>query len=440
MLTRLRVKNFRLLRDVTIDLGEVTVLIGPNSAGKSTVLEVLDFLARCASGKLEDAVAAHGGMESIRTIGVQEPVVIETTWSLVAGVAPMQRRSWNLMWTFSLDRAQNGAPLVRHETLIDRANVVKPRSIVHMTADGKRFVEADADGEDPTEVLTTNDLAFHALRDPTRYPALHLLSMIVGQIRVLGSVTAAPLWARPEAGASARDSLVLAPAPYLGRQGLGLANTLYDLSTNHASAWSSLEQALRGEFPFVKRIVFPADPGGGKIAFAVEDERFPERKIYASEVSDGMIAFLVLLVAMLQPHQLGVLGLDEPDANVHPSALRRLLEIAQRPHERRHLVIVTHSSAVLDELRAPWEQLRVVESTRDGAVVRTLDAEALAAWRDHYALSELRRRGQIDASNASYASKRTTESEGQVAEPARNGSPVPAAPKKATPKGRAKGR
>ncbi len=266
--------------------------------------------------------------------------------------------------------------------------------------------------------------------------------MLVSEIRVLGSVTAAPLWARPEAGASARDSLVLAPIPFLGRQGLGLANTLYDLSMNHASAWSSLEQALRGEFPFVKRIVFPADPGGGKISFAVEDERFPDRKIYASELSDGMIAFLVLLVAMLQPKQLAVLGLDEPDANVHPSALRRLLEIAQRPHELRRLVIVTHSNAVLDELREPGKQIRVVESSRDGAVVRTLDAEALAAWRDRYALSDLRRRGQIDESNASYASKRATDADAPVAvaEPARNGSPVPTTPKKTAPTGRPKGR
>jgi predicted ATPase len=176
MLTRLRVKNFRLLRDVTIDLDPgVTVLIGPNSAGKSTILEVLDFLARCASGKLEDAVVAHGGMESIRTIGVREPVVIQTSWSFSTGADPAaeRRRGWNLDWAFSLDRAQHGAPLVRSESLLDRINKDAPRSIVHMAPDGKRLVEADAEGEEPTEVVNPNDLAFQALRDPARYPALH---------------------------------------------------------------------------------------------------------------------------------------------------------------------------------------------------------------------------------------------------------------------------
>jgi len=143
--------------------------------------------------------------------------------------------------------------------------------------------------------------------------------------------------------------------------------------------------------------------------------------------------------------------LDEPDANIHPSALRRLLEIAQRHHAKRRLVIVTHSNAVLDELREPAKQIRVVEASRDGAVVRTLDAEALAAWRDRYALSELRRRGQLDESNANYASRRTTdaevvpsrrttETEVAVAAPSRNGSRNPAVPKKTARTEKRKGR
>jgi predicted ATPase len=440
MLTRLRVKNFRLLRDVTIDLGPLTVLIGPNSAGKSTVLEVLDFIARCTGGTLQDAVAAHGGMDSIRTIGVREPVEIKTTWEFRSGIRTPELHDWKLRWAFSLDRAQNGVALVRHETLIDASGTGAPLSIVSTTPDGKRLVVPDDFGEDPVEVSTPGSLALHDLRDRLRYPALYDLALVASRTRVLGSITAAPGWARPEAGASARDSLVLAPDEHLGRQGIGLANALYNLSMSHGTAWSVLEQTLRGEFPFVKRVVFPPDAGGGKISFAIEDERFPDRKVYASELSDGMIAFLILLVAVLQPNQLGVLGLDEPDANIHPSALRRLLEIAQRPHDKRRVVIVTHSSAVLDELRDPAAQIRIVEASREGAVIRTLDAEALAAWRDRYTLSDLRRRGQLDESNTSYASRRVTEAELPVAAPAPNGTYSSPKRKKSTSKSRPKGR
>jgi predicted ATPase len=185
---------------------------------------------------------------------------------------------------------------------------------------------------------------------------------------------------------------------------LGLANVLYTISTDHAEAWQDLEAAFRAEFPFVRRIVFPADVGGSKIAFAVEDKRFSGRKIFASEMSDGMITYLCLLASVLQPHQLGVLGLDEPDANLHPSALRRLMSLAQQPHGKRGLVLVTHSNALLDELREPAKSIRIVESTEGGARVRTLDAAALEAWRKDYSLSEMRRTGLLDAANSAYGS------------------------------------
>ena len=44
MLTELTVKNFRCLRDVTVPLKPLTVLIGPNDSGKSTLLAVMDLL------------------------------------------------------------------------------------------------------------------------------------------------------------------------------------------------------------------------------------------------------------------------------------------------------------------------------------------------------------------------------------------------------------
>ena len=41
MLTRLRIRNFKLFDDVELELGERVVLIGPNNAGKTTALQAL---------------------------------------------------------------------------------------------------------------------------------------------------------------------------------------------------------------------------------------------------------------------------------------------------------------------------------------------------------------------------------------------------------------
>ncbi|HZF47202.1 MAG TPA: AAA family ATPase [Polyangiaceae bacterium] len=404
MLQRLRIKNFKLLRDVELELERdiPSVLIGPNASGKSTVIEVLDFLARCATDGLEPALVAHGGMSAIRTAGVREPIELASTWNISTPSAAGTKRRWSLRWTLTLDAGPSGQVVIRSESLHDGDRVLLS------TADnGSRAVVDELEPEKPpVPINLAHALGFHVLVDPNRYPGLWLLRRVLSEIRVLGAMASAPPWARASTErASARDSLVISTQAFVGREGIGLATALYNLQTDHGDAWERLHRAFRAEFPFVKRIIFPPDPGGSRIAFALEDERFPGRRIYASEMSDGMIVYLSLLSMILHPDQEAVLALDEPDAHLHPSAVRRLLALAHEKHSRRRLLIVTHSNALLDELRDPAASIRIVESTRTGARIRKLDPEALKAWRADYTLSDLRRTGLLDPSNSAYASE-----------------------------------
>jgi predicted ATPase len=405
VLKRLRIQNFRLLRDVEIDFEEdaPTVFIGPNGSGKSTVLEVLDFLARCSTDGLQAAAIAHGGIHNLRTIGVEEAIAFEMSWSFSIGAGTGMERDWELGWKVALLPAINGSVLVQREELTDSVSK-KPRQLVLTNERGARSVVPEDDpNARPSKVASGAKLAFEELVDAKRFAGLFWLNTLLGGMRVIGAISTAPGWARAETStASPRDSLVLSPKVFLDRQGLGLANVLFSLFNEHGAAWGDLERAFRAEFPFVRRIVFPPDVGGSKIAFAFEDERFPGRKLFASEMSDGMIAYLCLLASVLHPAHEGILGLDEPDANLHPSALRRLMALAHTEIGQRRLAIVTHSNALLDELRDPASSIRIVESTKNGARIRKLDADALAAWRTDYAVSEMRRTGLLDPANSSY--------------------------------------
>jgi predicted ATPase len=54
MLTKVRIQNYKLLKDVTLDLGRLAVLVGPNGAGKTSVLEAVDILTMFpADGRLQ---------------------------------------------------------------------------------------------------------------------------------------------------------------------------------------------------------------------------------------------------------------------------------------------------------------------------------------------------------------------------------------------------
>src|SRR5438105_9840588 len=46
MLERIHIENYKCLRDVTVDLGDFTILIGPNDSGKSSFLEIIQAFGK----------------------------------------------------------------------------------------------------------------------------------------------------------------------------------------------------------------------------------------------------------------------------------------------------------------------------------------------------------------------------------------------------------
>ena len=65
-LTSVHVKNYRCLADVSVDMTDLTVLLGPNSAGKSSLLHALDFFFK---GRELEPADVFGGRDA--TISVE---------------------------------------------------------------------------------------------------------------------------------------------------------------------------------------------------------------------------------------------------------------------------------------------------------------------------------------------------------------------------------
>ncbi|MGH2834724.1 MAG: AAA family ATPase [Solirubrobacteraceae bacterium] len=61
MLTRLEVRGFKNLRDVSVDFGPFTCIAGPNGVGKSNVFDAIQFLAELADRPLMEAAEAVRG-------------------------------------------------------------------------------------------------------------------------------------------------------------------------------------------------------------------------------------------------------------------------------------------------------------------------------------------------------------------------------------------
>lgn len=107
--------------------------------------------------------------------------------------------------------------------------------------------------------------------------------------------------------------------------------------------------------------------------------RFKEKGIAdalgQSNVSDGVLHSLALLLALNPTRERGVVAIEEPENAIHPWPLRQIISHAQT-NEHGPLIITTHSPVVVDAI-ANTESLHVVElSDTDGTqVVRARDRE-----------------------------------------------------------------
>src|SRR5208282_4990492 len=73
----LTIKGFRRLFDVRLALRPLSVMIGANGTGKTSVLDVLSLLASSAQGKLASSISELSGLADILTNGLPGALGLE---------------------------------------------------------------------------------------------------------------------------------------------------------------------------------------------------------------------------------------------------------------------------------------------------------------------------------------------------------------------------
>src|SRR5436309_12350450 len=67
MIRKVRVKNYKSIPDLALDLGRVTVLIGANGSGKSNILEAIALASATAQNKLDNEFLISRGIRVTET-------------------------------------------------------------------------------------------------------------------------------------------------------------------------------------------------------------------------------------------------------------------------------------------------------------------------------------------------------------------------------------
>ncbi len=79
MITQIEIGGYRLLDEFKADFTRLTVVIGANAVGKSTLIDCLQLIAQCCDVPLNTAIGLHYGAASILTSGNANK---QLTWNI----------------------------------------------------------------------------------------------------------------------------------------------------------------------------------------------------------------------------------------------------------------------------------------------------------------------------------------------------------------------
>jgi len=374
----LTVRGFRRLAEVDLELRPLTVLIGANGVGKSSLLDALSILANSAQGGLGAAVSEMGGLAAMITYDRASEVSFGISMT-VPGYEPLD-------YSLSL-QPQGAAYLIDRETLQQRRKGY-PHPFLHIDSRGTdiKYFEVDQ-GKLVRPNWEHNPLESSLSQVPKLFRAPEEF-----RHRLASSTFYHVLNVEPRS--PVRLPQTMRPAPLPGRNGEDLVPLLYYLREAEPDRFEAVEDSLKAAFPGFKRLDFPP-VAAGTLAMTWRDDRF-SKPLYMHQVSEGMLRFVWLATLLQSPGLTALTLLDEPEVSLHPELLSLLAGLLREAAQRTQIVVATHSDRLIRFLKP--NEVAVMDTAEDGTSTLTwADKLNLEQWLEEYTLDELWSNGRLGA-------------------------------------------
>ena len=131
---------------------------------------------------------------------------------------------------------------------------------------------------------------------------------------------------------------------------------------------------------------------GGTVQVFVQEENII---VPATRLSDGTLRFLCLLSILCHPNPPPLVCIDEPELGLHPDVLPVLSDLLREASQKCQLIVTTHSGMLVDTLTDTPESVVVCEKHDSQTEMHRLDKTDLTEWLNRYSIGDLWTRGDL---------------------------------------------
>lgn len=368
MIKSIHIQNYKSLKDCTVNLEQVNLLIGANNSGKSNFMKAVYLLKDFINHTLPD------GGESISTIkkakdsthkkankpsdnflffkvhfkfgGDDFSILIKYNFSgyFFSGIFFNQKKV-----STSSEDIEN---LFEHDFTVD-----------YLTGNNM-FLFNDSLVQIPRRLLIDDVHNFESIKKRAE------VSLEKAKFFLQGVTIFKPI-IDSFSGASETE-----PAETLKNDASNLIPFLYSLSQNHPSDFSNLIENVRKCIDEISNISVPIIEKG---RFRL---RFFDRSgnsFFANEVSEGVLYFVAILALIHQPNPPKLILIEEPETGIHPRRIHEIMNFIFQLAEDKDIqvVISSHSPLILEEFRDIPESVSVFDKENGETIIKNLKRDII---------------------------------------------------------------
>ncbi len=366
MFTSFTARNYKNLTAEKVALGRVNLLVGPNNCGKSNFLRAFGFAGEVMQAQaFKSVVDAHGGLGMLPRGSSADVVGVRWEWASDFGYEMNFHFDRGVGFSKLAERGKDGGTIV---SLPEDRRVFGP--VV-----GKQLVGTKVKLSDmPLLKMDVKSVQQYLWEGAGGSPSWqerfrsHFSTLrCYHSSHFHHSAIASPV---PRAA----DSLSLSP------DGLNLSNFLWTIDQS-PDGLDPLKSHLREALRDLERIWIREGGDYRWVSLKMKGQEYSLR-----EVSDGTLQILLLSALLFGSDKMSVLGIDEPELNLHPAWLRVVASWMMRANSAEQIFVSTHSSDLLDAFTEGFRtgEVHLLVFNQEGEVKRVspeqLDPLLVEGW------------------------------------------------------------
>lgn len=372
-LTRVVLRNYKSIGSCNIRLGPLNYLVGANGSGKSNFLDALHLVRDALTGSLDNALNERGGLSQVRRRSSGHPThfAIRLEFLLPDGregyyafnIGALQDRGYEVQTEKCMVIGRGKGPFFRIE-----------RGVLHESS------------ESTFPAVTSDRLALVSVS------GLAVFRPVFDALTAMGFYNLNPKLMRDPQ--KPQDGRILKPV------GENIASVIGHLERVAPANLAVIQEYLQTVVPMIQGVKrqqvgtletleFRQDMAGAK-----DPWRFP-----AQNMSDGTLRALGVLTALFQGNRDFaplLVGIEEPETALHPSAAAALREALTKASKQTQVIVTSHSPDLLDDRAIGPESFLAVISEGGETKIGPLDEASRSVMRQQlFSAGELLRLNQL---------------------------------------------